>query len=108
MYFQQAPWFSVKEKEGKICLLKKYLYGLKQSPRAWFEKFSQVVIRCGLRWCRVDHSDFLRYSSSGDIILVYIDDIVITGSDVKGIEQFKKFLSQFSYERFGQFGISLE
>ena len=42
--------------------------------------------------CKSDHSVFYKNSSSGIILLiVYVDDIVITGSDSKGILSFKSF-----------------
>ena len=33
---------------GKVCRLWKYLYGLKQSPRAWFDKLNQAVETFGM------------------------------------------------------------
>ena len=63
----------------------------------WFGKFSQVVEEFGMPKSKFDHSIFYRNSSSGIILLVvYVDDIVITGSDSKGISSLKSFLqSQF-------------
>ena len=73
------------------------MYGLKQSPRAWLGKFSQVVKEFGIQKSKSDYSVFYRNSSSDIIILiVYVDDIVITESDFKGISSLKSFLqSQF-------------
>ena len=69
------------------------MYGLKQSPRAWFGKFNVVVTEFGLRRSAFDHSVFFMSSASGCILLVvYADDIVITGSDKDGIEKLKTFL----------------
>ena len=67
--------------------------GLKQSSRAWFGKFVQAVEEFGLQKSKSDHSIFYRNSSSGIILLVvYVDDIVITESDSKGISSLKFFL----------------
>ena len=64
------------------CHLRKSLYGLKQSPRAWFGKFSEVIQEFGMNKSKVDHSVFYRQSANGIIFLVvYVDDIVITGND---------------------------
>ena len=73
------------------------LYGLKQSPRAWFGKFSQVVEEFGMQKNKSYHSVFYKNSNSCIILLVmYVDDIVITKSDSKGISSLKSFLhSQF-------------
>ena len=45
-----------------VCQLKNALYGLKQSPRAWFGKFSGGVTEFGLVRCGVEHSVFYRHS----------------------------------------------
>ena len=72
---------------------RKSLYGLKQSPSVWFGKFSKTVKEFGMQISKSDHSVFYRNSSSGIILLVvYVDDIVITGSDSKGISSLKSFL----------------
>ncbi|GJS02129.1 retrovirus-related pol polyprotein from transposon TNT 1-94 [Tanacetum coccineum] len=82
VYIEQPLGFVAQEEYGRVCKLKKALYGLKQSPRAWFRKFSNAVIEFGLRRSVYDHSIFYSSSNSGCILLVvYVDDIVITGSD---------------------------
>ena len=67
---------------------------MKQSPRTWFGKFNQVIEKFGIQKSKSDHSVFYR-NSEADIILlvVYIDDIVITGSDMTGISSLK-FINQ--------------
>ncbi|CAA6670061.1 unnamed protein product [Spirodela intermedia] len=63
--------------------LKKSLYGLKQSPRAWFERFSTVMRKISYCLSNADHTLFFKHTSSGGvtILLVYVDDIIITKSD---------------------------
>ncbi|KAJ9548762.1 hypothetical protein OSB04_021305 [Centaurea solstitialis] len=83
-----------KGESGRVCRLRKSLYGLKQSPRAWFGRFNAVVTEFGLRRSSYDHSVFFTSSSSGCILLVvYVDDIVITGSDKTGTIKLKDFLA---------------
>uniref|UniRef100_A0A2N9HRI1 Reverse transcriptase Ty1/copia-type domain-containing protein n=1 Tax=Fagus sylvatica TaxID=28930 RepID=A0A2N9HRI1_FAGSY len=72
---------------GSVCHLKKSIYGLKQSPRAWFDKFSKAVVSHGMTRSQADHSVFFKKTRTGIVILVvYVDDIVITGSDKEGIQ----------------------
>ena len=73
------------------------MYGLKQSSRAWFGKFSQAVEEFGMQKSKFDYSIFYTNSSSGIILLVvYVDDIVINWSDSNGKSSLKSFLdSQF-------------
>jgi Reverse transcriptase (RNA-dependent DNA polymerase) len=75
--------------------LKKAIYGLKQSPRAWYGKLSSTLIKIGYEKCMADSSLFVKRSNKGIIvILIYVDDLVITGSDMKGIEELKQHLNR--------------
>ena len=89
---EQPLGFVAQGEIGKVCRLRKSLYDLKQSPRAWFGKFSQAVEEFGMQKSKSDHSVIYRNSSSGIILVVYVDDIVITGNDSKGISSLKSFL----------------
>ena len=66
---------------NKLSKLKKSLYGLKQSPRAWFDRFTKVVKRYGYVQCQADHTLFVKHWPNGKvaILIVYVDDIVLTG-----------------------------
>ena len=73
-------------------------HGLRQSPRAWFEKFNTVVACYGLWQSSFSHSIFMRHSSVGTIILaVYIDIIVLTENDHQCIIQLKAYLNSHFY-----------
>ena len=39
IYMKQPEGFIIKGKEELVCKLKKYVYGLKQSSRMWYQKF---------------------------------------------------------------------
>ncbi|XP_077237375.1 uncharacterized protein LOC143879065 [Tasmannia lanceolata] len=54
-----------------------------------------AVIRFGMKQCAVDHSVFSYQSTAGYILIVYVDDIVITGDDKVGIRRLKIFLQEF-------------
>nr|KYP72342.1 Retrovirus-related Pol polyprotein from transposon TNT 1-94 [Cajanus cajan] len=83
IYVEQPPGFVAQgESSDLVCRLRKSLYGLKQSPRAWFGRFSTVVQQFGMTRSEADHSVFYRHSTVGCIyLIVYVDDIVLTGSD---------------------------
>ncbi|VVA37399.1 PREDICTED: Retrovirus-related Pol poly from transposon, partial [Prunus dulcis] len=74
----------------------KSLYGLKQSPRAWFGRFSQAMQKYGYRPSQADHTLFLRHSRDGriTIVIVYVDDIIMTGDDIKEINKLKIHLAK--------------
>ena len=95
IYMDLPPGFRAKgECSGKVCRLRKTLYGLKQSHRAWFSQFNDVVLSIGFIRCHSDHTCFIRRHSQGQciIISVYVDDIIITGSHTSGIAKVKKDL----------------
>ena len=83
VYMEQPPGFVAQGESGLVCRLRRSLYGLKQSPRAWFGRFSSVVQEFGMLRSTANHSVFYHHNSSGQCIylVVYVDDIVITGSD---------------------------
>jgi len=94
IYMEQPFGFVAREESfGLVCRLRKSLYGLKQSPRAWFGKFSNVVQQFGITWSEADHSVFYRHLSVGCVyLIVYVDDIVLTGNDHHGIFQMKQHI----------------
>ncbi|KAL0350143.1 UNVERIFIED_CONTAM: Retrovirus-related Pol polyprotein from transposon RE1 [Sesamum radiatum] len=96
VYMEQPPGYVAQgEKQRMVCKLKKAIYGLKQSPRAWFDKFSRIIGEFGFSRCQADHSVFVQTTTSGMVILaVYVDDILITGSDIVGIEEAKTYLQK--------------
>jgi len=81
--------------ETKVCRLKKAIYGLKQSSRVWFEKFSFTIYGIGFRRCHSNHSVFVRRTRSDIVVpVVYIDDVLLTGSDSAGIVKTKMYLKR--------------
>lgn len=71
-----------------VCHLRRSLYGLKQAPRAWFEKFKHTFLQAHFFESMNDPSLFLLYTSLGiTILLVYVDDMIITRTDPNSILQ---------------------
>nr|KYP65081.1 Putative transposon Ty5-1 protein YCL074W family [Cajanus cajan] len=91
---EQPPEFVAQgESSSLVYRLHKSLYGLKQSPRAWFGRFSTIVKQFGMTRSEVDHSVFYQHSTAGCIyLIVYVDDIVLTSSDHHDISQIKQHL----------------
>lgn len=93
VYMQQPPGFIDSQRPRHVCKLNKAIYGLKQAPRAWFNQLRQFLITLGFRNCKSDTSLFMQNSStSTTFLLVYVDDIIITGNNSSFITQFIKTL----------------
>ena len=90
---QPPPGLSVES--NKVCHFRHALYGLKQAPRVWFAKFSSTISHLCYMASHYDSVLFLRRTDKGTILLLlYVDDMIITGDDLNGIQELKDFLSQ--------------
>jgi len=78
---KQPPCFVNSTLPSYVCHLHKSLYGLKQAPRAWYTRLNDFLLSIGFCASKVDTSLFI-FSVSADIcyLLVYVDDILLTGS----------------------------
>lgn len=89
VYMRQPKGFEDSHHPNHVCQLRKALYGLKQAPRAWFTKLKHYLITQGFRTCQSDTSLFVHHSVAATIyILVYVDDLIITGTDSGLINNF--------------------
>lgn len=79
---EQPPGFSNPQTPCFLCELHKTLYGLKQAPSAWFEKLHGTLISFGFVLAKSFQSLFFKITPQYSIfLLVYVDDILSTGSD---------------------------
>ena len=93
VYMCPPPGLKHLVKPGNVLRLKNVIYELKQSPRAWYHKLSTTLNRRGFRRSEADHTLFTLTSQQGIVvILVYVDDIIITGNDKEGILKTKAYL----------------
>jgi len=101
VYMDQPPGFSTNPK--LVFRLHKGIYGLKHAPRAWYHKLSNTLIKMGFRSIISDSSLFSNITANSIIlILIYVDDILITCNDTNAITTLVATLNmQFSLKDLG-------
>ncbi|WVZ51167.1 hypothetical protein U9M48_002333 [Paspalum notatum var. saurae] len=91
VYVAQPPGFVVAGKEHKVLRLIKALYGLRQAPRAWYAKLDASLVALGFQRSASEHAVYTRGKGAHRLIVgVYVDDLIITGSNVTELKQFKE------------------
>jgi hypothetical protein len=94
VYMHQPPGFEDERYPSYVCKLQRALYGLKQSPRAWYARLSALLADLGFVSSKADTSLFT-FSRDGVQVymLVYVDDIVIAGSTPGAVNSLVRALS---------------
>ena len=94
IYMQQPDGFVVNGQERKVCKLVKYLYDLKQAPKQWHEKFDKTLTSAGFAVNEANKCVYYRHGGGEGVILcLYVNGILIFGTNLKVIEEVKSFLS---------------
>ncbi|KAL6332879.1 hypothetical protein AAG906_019391 [Vitis piasezkii] len=106
VYMDQPPCFDGRTNQDQklVCKLHKALYGLKQAPRAWFDKLKISLQQFGFSSTKSDQSLFVRFTNCSSLfVLVYVDDIVVTGSSSQEIQELiSKLSGLFSLKDLGE------
>jgi hypothetical protein len=106
VYVSQPPGFEIQGKENMVFKLSKALYGLKQAPRAWNKRIDVFLSQLQFHRCSVEYGVYVREGHEGTgllLICLYVDDLLITGSDPKEIDELKKILkSEFEMSDLGE------
>ncbi|RLN40738.1 hypothetical protein C2845_PM01G40940 [Panicum miliaceum] len=90
VYVTQPPGFIVPGQEGKVLRLKKALYGLRQAPRAWNVRLDATLKNLGFEQSAHEHAVYGHGHGGARLLIgVYVDDLVITGSNPAEINRFK-------------------
>ena len=93
IYMQQPSGYIQPDKNGLVCKLKKSLYGLKQSPRCWNEKLCEHLKSLGFKESVADPCIFVRQKKELQIIVVYVDDLILLSKSSEQMQQLKEDLS---------------
>jgi hypothetical protein len=104
VFCQQPTGFVDPARPNTVCLLDKSLYGLRQAPRAWFDRFATFAISLGFTPTRSDSLLFvLRRGQDVAYLLLYVDDMVLTGSSQAVLQQIvDKLRAEFAIKDLGK------
>ena len=95
-YIEQPQGFEVEDRWTHVCKLKKALYGLKQAPRSWYGRIDSFLTRMGFSKSKSDPNLYYKVVEDEPIILLlYVDDIFLTGNEKQVVECKKKFPEEF-------------
>ena len=104
IYMHQPEGFIEAGNEQKVCLLKRSLYGLKQSSRQWYLKFDEHMMAIGFRKSQYDSCVYIKERKivPSAFLLLYVDDMLVAGADLGVIQGIKAELeSKFEMKNLG-------
>ncbi|KAG7546288.1 Zinc finger CCHC-type [Arabidopsis suecica] len=94
VFVEQPEGFGIKGSENKVYKLHKALYGLKQAPRAWNNKLNTILKELNFVKCSKEPSLYRKQTKEHLlVVVVYVDDLLVTGSSLSLILDFKKGMS---------------
>lgn len=93
VYMEIPPGLAV-QSPNLVCKLNKSLYGLKQASRQWYAKLTEALCSRGYAHSMYDYSLFYKKKANSAVyVAVYVDDIVLTGTDADEIADLKVYLN---------------
>jgi len=102
--YMVVPQGVITSKPNQVCKLMKFLYGLKQASRKWYEKLTSLLLANQYTQSQSDHSLFIKNTNTSfTILLVYVDDVIIAGNSMLEFHNIKFILhSTFKIKDLGQ------
>jgi Reverse transcriptase (RNA-dependent DNA polymerase) len=93
IYVRQPPGFG--DGSGRVCKLKKSLYGTRTAPRIWYEVLHEFLVSCGFTRSLRDYCVYVKGKGDDAIyVAVYVDDLTIAAASMTSINQLKAKLCQ--------------
>jgi hypothetical protein len=102
VYIEQPQGFEVEDMKSHVCRLKKSLYGLKQAPRAWYGCINIFLTSLGFTKSKADSNIYFKIMDNEPVILLlYVDDLFLTGEEKLIVECKKRLASEFEMKDLG-------
>ena len=104
VYIDKIEGFVDDNNKDMVCKLHKELYGLKQVPRAWYERLHKYLVKIGFE--RIDDNNNLNIKTkkAKDILIseTFVDDIIFGGKDALCKDFADKMKHEFEMSMFGE------
>jgi hypothetical protein len=104
VFIDQRSGYMKLGNEHKVYKLKNALYGLKQIPRAWYNRIETYFLKEGFQKCPYEHTFFIKIEDGGKMLIVclYVDDLIYTGNNTTMFGSFKKsMMAEFEMSDLG-------
>ena len=102
VYIEQPQGFEVEDRRNHVCKLKKALYDLKKDPRAWYGRIDSFLMSLDFTKSKVDPNLYFKVIEDEPVILLlYVDDLFMTGNEKHIVECKKKLVVEFEMKEFG-------
>jgi hypothetical protein len=102
VYIEQPQGFEVEDMKSYVCKLKKSLYGLKQAPRAWYGHIDSFLTSLGFTKNKADSNLYFKIMNNEPVILLlYVDDLFLTGEENLITECKRRLASEFEMKDLG-------
>jgi hypothetical protein len=102
VYIEKPQGFEVEDRKSHVCKLKKALYGLKQAPRAWYGRIDKFLTSLGFTKSKTDSNLYFKFMNDEPVILlVYVDDLFLTGEEKIITECKNRLASNFEMKYLG-------
>jgi hypothetical protein len=111
VYIEQPQGFEVENRKTHVCRLKKALYGLKKTPRAWYRRIDSFLTSLGFTKSKVDSNLYFKVMNDEPVILLlYANDLFLTGEEKLITDYKKKLVAKFEMKELGlmHYFLSLE
>jgi len=81
-----------RESKNMVYRLKKAPCGLKQAPRAWYNRIDTHFVNSRFHKCPYEHTLYIKTGNTSNILIVclYVDDLIFTGNDERMFKEFKE------------------
>ena len=104
VYVKQPSGFKHEKYLNHVYKLKKALYGLRQTPRSWYERLSKFLLKHGFIRGKIDPTLFLKYDGKDILVVqIYVDDIIFGSTNDVMCKWFSKCMhSEFDMSMMGE------